>query len=111
MIPAIYNRRSIRRFSPEPLDDTLIWEILESATKAPSSKNRQPWKFIIVQGDSKESLLKAFRKGIAREERGDAILPGCHMYVTGAKHTVTIMEQAPVIVLVVNPLGSNIFTN
>lgn len=61
MISAIYDRRSIRKFSDTPISRQDITDIIERGTKAPSSKNRQPWKYIVIQGKSKEEMLKAFR--------------------------------------------------
>ena len=41
-------RRSIRRFKPEPVPDSVIREILHTATFAPSAHNRQPWRFVVL---------------------------------------------------------------
>ncbi len=41
-------RRSIRRFKPDPVPDSVIREILRTATFAPSAHNRQPWRFAVV---------------------------------------------------------------
>ena len=49
MIQEIYERRSIRKFQDRPISKQDIIEIIQSGIKAPSSKNRQPWKYIIVQ--------------------------------------------------------------
>ncbi len=66
MIPAIYDRRSIRRFSSRPIDERDLLELMDSAAKAPSSKNSQPWKYVIVTGNSKHEMLDAYRRGLAR---------------------------------------------
>ena len=44
----ILSRRSIRVFKPEPVPLELLEKIVDIARYAPSSKNRQPWNFIIV---------------------------------------------------------------
>ncbi len=49
MIEAIQNRRSIRKFSNRPIEDSKISEILEAARLAPSGNNTQPWHFIVVK--------------------------------------------------------------
>jgi len=41
-------RRSIRRFKPDPVADSVIERILTTATYAPSAHNVQPWRFVIV---------------------------------------------------------------
>lgn len=108
MISAIYDRRSIRKFTDKPISQEDIADIIQSGIKAPSSKNRQPWKYIVIQGNAKEEMLRVFRRGIEREEKDRALLPQSKQYIASAKHTVYIMEQAPVTVFVVNSLGKSI---
>lgn len=108
MISAIYDRRSIRRFTDKPISREDIADIIQSGIKAPSSKNRQPWKYIVIQGNAKEEMLRVFRRGIEREEKDHALLPQSKQYISSAKHTIDIMEQAPVTVFVVNSLGKSI---
>ncbi|RGY96005.1 nitroreductase family protein [Clostridium sp. AM58-1XD] len=110
MIREIADRRSIRKFSDRSLNDQDIMEIIESGVKAPSAKNRQPWKFVVVRGKAKEKMLEAFRRGIRREKNGDAILPGSRQHLAGAEYTVKIMEQAPVSIFVLDGEGKGLFT-
>lgn len=105
MIPAIYNRRSIRKFSSRPIDERDLLELMDGAAKAPSSKNSQPWKYVIVTGNSKHEMLDAYRRGLAREGSRDDCPPQWKQYLAAAAHTGDVMEQAPVTVLAVNPLG------
>lgn len=109
MIPAIENRRSIRKFNTKPISQEDIREIIESGLKAPSAKNRQPWKFVVLQGQSKDEMLELFRKGVAREESGNALLPDSTQHMMATKYTIQILEQAPVVIFVVNTLGKGIF--
>jgi nitroreductase len=46
---AIKNRRSIRRYKSDPVDDKVIEQILEAAHWAPSWGNLQCWRFIVVR--------------------------------------------------------------
>jgi len=108
MISAIYDRRSIRKFMDKPISQKDITDIIQSGMKAPSAKNRQPWKYIVVQGNAKEEMIKVFRQGIEREENERALLPENRKNIPGAKHTVDIMAEAPVIVFAVNTLGKSI---
>ena len=47
-LTAIMTRRSIRKYSPEPVTDDLVQKILGAAMNAPSAGNQQPWHFIVV---------------------------------------------------------------
>ena len=62
---AIKNRRSIRRYQEKAVSKAMIQEILQAGILAPSSKNRQPWKFVVVEGESKKDMISAMQYGIA----------------------------------------------
>ncbi len=47
---AIAARRSIRGFQDKPVPRALIEQVLQAAVQAPSGKNRQPWRFVVVEG-------------------------------------------------------------
>ena len=51
------NRRSIRRFKTDPVPDSVLRDILHTATFAPSAHNRQPWRFIVLTDSSAKTLL------------------------------------------------------
>jgi nitroreductase len=56
----ISSRRSIRRFSSEPIDERHINDIVKAGFSAPSAGNRQPWRVIIVTDqDVKNQLSNA----------------------------------------------------
>ena len=59
LIEAIDARKSIRAFKPEPVPKDVLMEILQIATRAPSSVNSQPWEFFIVQGEALKALKSA----------------------------------------------------
>jgi len=48
LIEVIFARRSIRKYTPEPVSEGNIRTMLEAAMAAPSSSNRKPWHFIVV---------------------------------------------------------------
>jgi len=45
----IKNRRSIRRFKPDPVPEEYVDKIIEAARWAPSGANSQPWEFIVIK--------------------------------------------------------------
>lgn len=49
LFEAIYARRSVRKFYPDEISDDIINCILEAGIRAPSGKNGQPWRFIVVR--------------------------------------------------------------
>ncbi len=58
IIEAIKQRKSIRKFKPDPVPKEVIREILEIAGRAPSALNTQPWEFTVISGDVMENIKK-----------------------------------------------------
>ncbi len=56
-LEAIKNRRSIRRYKTDPVDDKTLDTVLEAARMAPSWSNTQCWKFIVVRDSSLKAQL------------------------------------------------------
>ncbi len=53
----VKNRRSIRRYKPDPVSDEILNQILEAARLAPSAGHRQPWHFIVVKNPETKKQL------------------------------------------------------
>ena len=49
VLEAIRLRRSVRRYKTDPVPADILARVLEAARLAPSAKNLQPWKFIVVR--------------------------------------------------------------
>jgi nitroreductase len=78
---AIHNRRSIRQFHGEPVEDHLVEEVIAAGMMAPSAGNEQPWHFVVLK---KRKLLRAISKN--------------HLYAS-------VVEKAPVAILVCGDLA------
>jgi len=57
VLEAIKTRRSIRRYKPDPVDDKALQTVLEAARWAPSWKNTQCWRFVVVRDSSIKAEL------------------------------------------------------
>lgn len=53
---AIFIRRSIRKYTDEPVEKEKVEKLLRAAMQAPSAGNQQPWEFIVIQ--ERENLIK-----------------------------------------------------
>lgn len=47
-IDAILSRRSIRKYTADPVPENVVNQLLEAAMNAPSASNQQPWHFIVI---------------------------------------------------------------
>ena len=94
---AIEGRRSIRSYLPKEVSLELVKQVIKAATQAPSAKNGQQWRFTVLVGKSKKGLTDFFMrelektsKKIGRENMGSSF------------SSRSIMEQAPVLIMVWN---------
>jgi nitroreductase len=60
-------RRSLRRFSPAPIVRPVLERLLAAAVTAPSSTNRQPWRFTIVTESGRRREIAAAVRARADE--------------------------------------------
>lgn len=66
---AIYGRRSVRSYKDQPIEDTVLQEILEAGTYAPSAQNLQPWYFVVIKSEeNKKRLLEIMERVSAATE-------------------------------------------
>jgi nitroreductase len=49
MLDTIFARRSIRKYTGEPVTEEQVRKLLEAVMAAPSANNSQPWHFVVVQ--------------------------------------------------------------
>ena len=95
-LDAIYARRSIRKFKDRPVPRDVLERILEATVQAPSGKNKQPWRFIVVERpQDRAEMMRVMRTGIEKAREAGWPLGSC-------EHTAAVMDQAPVTVFVFN---------
>lgn len=56
------SRTSIRKYKKDPIAKEIIERLLSAAVQAPSGKNRQNWRFFVVQGKKRDEYLKYSQK-------------------------------------------------
>lgn len=56
---ALETRRSIRKYSADPVGDEDVKKCLEMAMLAPSACNEQPWQFVVVRSEAGRNALAA----------------------------------------------------
>lgn len=81
-------QRAIRRFTGQDVDDALVGRILRAATRAPSARNVQPWRFIVVRERATKQQLGAIFDEL-----------GARLYGHGAPDR-TPWEEVPVLIVV-----------
>lgn len=104
MIAEIEKRRSIRKFDGREVPREVLEQIVSAGLCAPSSKNRQPWKFVVTTGNAKQEAFSIMERGLEREKH-EPLLPMNADNLADAEHTLKVMRQASAVIFVVNILG------
>lgn len=108
MLSEIKERRSVRHFLPKPIAPEDLHEIIEAGIWAPSEKNVQPWKFVVVQGTERRGMAHALKEGIRKCRKGENEIFDAEKYgklLPSAIYTVRVLETAPVVIFVMNTKG------
>ena len=101
LFEAIQTQRAIRRFKAAPVPMELVRQALESAVRAPSGGNQQPWAFVIVtEPETKRRIAALYRQSwdevYGPPERAATLSKQVH---ASASYLAEHMADAPVLVL------------
>jgi nitroreductase len=58
LLDGINSLRAVRKFKPDPIPEDKLKIVLESASKAASGSNTQPWEFVVVRDEKVKARLK-----------------------------------------------------
>jgi len=101
---AVFGRRSLRRYRPDPVPDALIEDILHAAIYAPSAHNRQPWRFAITRETAtKEGLARAMGERLRRDLTADGV--SSEVIEADAARSYDRITSAPVLIALCLTMG------
>lgn len=102
---AINGRYSCRKYQPKELTELQIQTILNAACRAPSPKNRQPWRFLVLRKKEKDYFFKLVQESLLK----NPVLPhyekALHEF-NSEQETLRIINEADSIILVFNAYHS-----
>ncbi len=82
LIEVLRSTGAVREFLPEPVDDDVVYRLLDTARFAPSGGNRQAWRAIVVRDRARKAALR------------DLYLPGWYEYL--AQGAAGLVPWAPI---------------
>ncbi len=98
--------RSMRRLKPDPVPDSLLAQVLEAGTCAPSGGNMQGWRFLVIRDQGiKDAAAHWYRRGwhevVAPRYRSGGPAPGntpeqFARMLAAAEHLADHIHEAPV---------------
>jgi F420 biosynthesis protein FbiB-like protein len=91
-------RRSVRRYTSQPVPADMIERLLTAAVWAPSAHNRQPWRFVVMtHDDAKARLAHAMSSQLRADRLADGDPPAA--VEADAARSQARVSSAPVAVL------------
>jgi coenzyme F420-0:L-glutamate ligase / coenzyme F420-1:gamma-L-glutamate ligase len=91
-------RRSVRRFKADPVPDSVLRDILHTATFAPSAHHRQPWRFVVLkESTAKNHLAESMATEFRRDLEKDSLAKDkIDMRVNKSRERIT---SAPIVII------------
>jgi len=95
-------RRSVRKFSSDPVDPEIIRNAIRASASSPSGANKQPWSFCLVS----KSALKTKIRDLAEEEEYRSYKERMNrewlddLRPLGTDHIKPYLENAPFLIVV-----------
>jgi nitroreductase len=77
LLSEIVNRRNIKQFKSTPVERDKLERVLEAGRLAPSAKNRQEWRFVVIQKEALREKVKEAAFGDEKVGQAPAILAIC----------------------------------
>ncbi|MFP4365412.1 MAG: nitroreductase family protein [Spirochaetia bacterium] len=77
LLEIIKTRRSVRSFTGESVPKKSLERILEAGRMAPSAKNRQPWRFIVIQDEALKGKIESAAFGQEYISQAPVVLALC----------------------------------
>jgi nitroreductase len=74
---AIFERRSIRKYSNKPIPDETVTELIRAGMYAPSAGNQQSWEFYIIKDKEKINKIKEFHPYATMVRSAGALILVC----------------------------------
>lgn len=101
IIEEIVERRSIRKYSPKTIESEKLERILEAARLAPTARNQQDWKLILVENtDIKNKIVDHASPHQQFLKRAPIIIAACALnqgYVMRCGHPAYLIDLAIVL--------------
>jgi nitroreductase len=74
---AIKKRRSIRKYLPRKVENDKLDRVLEAGRLAPSAKNLQEWRFVVVRDEGRRKRLAEAAKGQTFVGEAPVVIAAC----------------------------------
>ncbi|GMV30077.1 MAG: NAD(P)H nitroreductase [Rhodanobacteraceae bacterium] len=101
VIDAIGQRRAVREYSAQPVDDETLRTLLHAAVRAPTAMHREPWQFVVLRDRDTRAVVTARAKALldaSADQRHDPAL--AHLYAAFTAPGFDIFYGAPALIVI-----------
>ncbi|MFO7956597.1 MAG: nitroreductase family protein [Candidatus Brocadiia bacterium] len=94
---AIQQRRSVRSWKNEPVEDEKLEQVLEAGRLAPSASNRQEWRFVVVRDPELRRELIEAANGQDFVGEAPVVIAACaveHDHIMSCEHPCFLIDLA-----------------
>jgi coenzyme F420-0:L-glutamate ligase/coenzyme F420-1:gamma-L-glutamate ligase len=100
----ILSRRSVRRYTSEPVPAEVTEQLLRAAMWAPSAHNCQPWRWVVITSpDVKARLAQAMGERLRADRRADGDAPD--LVEAALRRSYTRLTTAPTVIVACSSLN------
>lgn len=68
-LQAIYQRRAVRSYRPDPVPEATVRTLLDAAVHAPTAMHQEPWSFVVIQDPVQLKRYSDRGKTLVRSDR------------------------------------------
>lgn len=97
-VAAVCARRSLRRYTADPVPRPVLERILTAGAWAPSAHNRQPWRFVVIETAARKAGLARAMGGRLRADLAASHVPE-PVIEADVRRSYERITLAPVIIL------------
>ncbi|MGL4791958.1 MAG: nitroreductase family protein [Anaerotignaceae bacterium] len=63
---ALFSRRSIRKYTNQPISDEDLMDIIQAGLYAPSNVNFQPWYYVVIKSEEKKQEMLEYMATVSK---------------------------------------------
>lgn len=104
LLELMRSRRSVRRFSNEPVADELVEQLVEAARWAPSAGNQQAWRVLYVDDRERIGAMGDAVRARVEEVRSD-LRPSATAQMSGYLDSFLTFTGAPIVLAFIHRAG------
>lgn len=101
VLDAIGQRRAVREYSAQPVDDETLQALLHAAVRAPTAMHREPWQFVVLRDHDARAAINARAKALLDVDVGQRHEPALtRLYATFTAPGFDIFYDAPALIVI-----------